>query len=138
MTALAGRSLLWGIKASLLDYVRGTADGSVEVTDGASITPAGIRFPGTDGRAFGGAVTLTGHGGMLRLTIARPAIIETSGGWVLEIADPDEPSRRMTFATIAAFDGTRASSTALTQDGADLFFGPYERGTAIDDPMVED
>ena len=76
--------------------------------------------------------------GMLRLTIARPAIIETSGGWVLEIADPDEPSRRMTFATIAAFDGTRASSTALTQDGADLFFGPYERGTAIDDPMVED
>ena len=129
-------SLLWGIKGSLLDYVRGMADGSVEVADGASITAAGIRFPVADGLAFGGAVTLTGHGGMLRVTIARPALVETSDGWVLEIADPDDPSRRMAFATIAAFDGTLASGTALTQDGADLFFGPYERGTAIDDPVV--
>lgn len=138
MTAPAGRSLLWGIKASLLGYVRGMADGSVEAGDGATISEAGIRFPGAGGLAFRGSVTLTGHGGMLRVRIADPALVERAGGWVLEIADPDDPSQRMAFATIAAFDGRQATGTALTQDGADLFFGPYERGTALDDPVVAD
>ena len=138
--SLHGGSLLWGIKASLLDYVRGMGDGTVEAAGGATVTDAGIRFPGagTGALAFGGAVTLTAHGGMLHVTIADPAIVETSTGWALEIADPHDPSRRMAFATIAAFDGRRASGTALTQDGADLFFGPYQRGTAIDDPSVVD
>lgn len=136
MTAPA-RALHWGIKASLLDYVRGMADGSVEAAGGAAISESGIRFPGVADLAFRGTVTLTGHGGMLRVTIAEPALVETAEGWVLEIADTDDPSRRLAFATIAAFDGSRASGTALTQDGADLFFGPYERGTAIDDPVVE-
>ena len=138
MTAHDGRSLEWGIKASLLDYVRGMGDGSVEATGGASVTDAGIRFPSAGSLAFAGAVTLTAHGGMLHVTIADPAIVETPAGWTLEIADPDDPSRRMAFATIAAFDGRRASGTALTQDGADLFFGPYQRGTAIDDPRIVD
>jgi hypothetical protein len=143
MSAPDGRALLWGVKASLLDYVRGMGDGTVEVTGGASMADAGIRFPAAGSAseaplAFAGAVTLTAHGGMMHVTIADPAIVETSAGWTLEIADPHDPSRRMAFATMAAFDGRRASGTALTQDGADLFFGPYQRGTAIDDPEVID
>ncbi|GAA1420289.1 HtaA domain-containing protein [Agrococcus citreus] len=137
MTALGGH-LDWGIKASLLDYVRGMGDGTVEAAEGAEATETGLRFPRAIGLAFRGSVTLTAHGGMMRVTIADPSIVETSAGWAIEIADPDDPSRRMAFATIAAFDGTRASGTALTQDGADLFFGPYERGTALDDPSVVD
>ncbi|QUW18706.1 HtaA domain-containing protein [Agrococcus sp. Marseille-Q4369] len=135
-------ALVWGIKASLLDYVRGRGAGSVEAADGATAEhdafrfPAGSRTTGTDG-AFLGSVTLTAHGGMLRLVIAEPAIVQSPGGWTLEVADPHEPGARLAFATIAAFDGERASGTALTQDGADLFFGPYEPGTPIDDPRVE-
>jgi hypothetical protein len=131
-------ALDWGIKASLLGYVRRMDDGSVEAREGAATTSTGIRFDGAGGLAFRGAVTLTGHGGMLRVTIADPAIVQADGGWVLEIADPDDASSRLAFATIAAFDGRRASGTALTEDGADLFFGPYERGTPIDDPVVVD
>lgn len=138
MTAAGSGHLDWGIKASLLDYVRGMGDGSAETTDGAEATDDGLRFPRAAGLAFRGAVTLTAHGGMMRVTIADPAIVETAAGWAIEIADPHDPSRRMAFATIAAFDGRRASGTALTQDGADLFFGPYQRGTAIDDPVVVD
>lgn len=131
-------TLDWGVKASLLAYVRRMADGSVEATGGATTTDAGIRFEGVGRLAFRGTVTLTGHGGLLRVTIADPAIVEADGGWLLEIADPDNSSSRLAFATIAAFDGRRASGTALTQDGADLFFGPYAQGTAIDDPVVVD
>ncbi len=138
--SLHGGSLLWGIKSSLLDYVRGMGDGTVEATGGASVTDAGIRFgsPEPGSLAFRGAVTLTAHGGMLHVTIADPAIVETSTGWALEIVDPHDASRRMAFATIAGFDGRRATGTALTHDGADLFFGPYQRGTAIDDPTIID
>ncbi len=135
--ALRG-SLLWGIKGSLLDYVRGMGDGTVETAGGATAAEDGLRFPRADGLAFQGAVTLTAHGGMLHVTIADPSLVETATGWAIEIADPHDPSSRMTFATVAAFDGRRASGTALTQDGADLFFGPYQRGTAIDDPRILD
>jgi hypothetical protein len=135
------RALTWGVKASLIGYVRGMADGAVATTGGAIEVDGGFRFPiggGAHPLAFRGAVTLTGHHGMLRVAIADPSIVETATGWVLEIADPDDPSSRLPFATIAAFDGRRASGTALTQDGADLFFGPYERGTPIDDPVIVD
>jgi len=135
--AMTGRGgLRWGVKASLIGYVRGMADGVVETAGGAEAVDGAFRFPRDEGLAFRGSVTLTGHGGMMRVTVADPSIVETPAGWVLEIADPDDPSARLPFATIAAFDGERAAGTALTQDGADLFFGPYERGTALDDPVV--
>lgn len=129
-------ALVWGVKASLLDYVRGRGRGSVELSGGATAFEGAIRFPG-DARSFRGTVTLTAHGGMLRIVIADPALVESPSGWLLEIADPDDPTERLPFATIAAFDGTRASGTALTEAGADLFFGPYSRGTPLDDPVVE-
>lgn len=131
-------ALEWAIKASLLDYVRGMADGTVETADGATTTASGIRFAGDAGLTFRGAVTLTAHGGMLHVTVADPAIVETATSWAIEIADPHDAAARMTFATIAAFDGRVATGTALTQDGADLFFGPYQRGTPIDDPRIVD
>jgi hypothetical protein len=138
-------ALVWGIKASLLGYVRGMPDGAVTLSGGAEEVDGGFRFPAADAAghtgadaplAFRGAVTLTGHGGMLRVTIADPALVDTGDGWVLEIADPDDPGIRLRFATLAGFDGERATGAALTEDGADLFFGPYERGTAVDDPRV--
>lgn len=133
------RALAWGVKASLIGYVRGMADGAVATTGGAVEVDGGFRFPAAGGAhplAFRGTVTLTGHHGMLRVAISDPSLVESSTGWVLEIADPDVPGVRLPFATIAAFDGERASGTALTEAGADLFFGPYRQGTPIDDPDV--
>ncbi|WP_306232071.1 HtaA domain-containing protein [Agrococcus beijingensis] len=138
--ALKGGALVWGVKASLVGYVRGMADGRVEATGGAEVVDDGFRFPrgeGDDPLAFRGSVALTGHGGMLRVVIADPALRETAGGWAIEIADPDEPEVRLRFATLQAFDGERATGTALTAEGADLFFfGPYAQGTPLDDPVV--
>jgi hypothetical protein len=134
-------ALLWGIKSSLIDYVRGRGAGTVVAADGATAEGGAFRFPagsgagGADG-AFLGSVTLTAHSGMFHLVIAEPAIVHAPEGWRLEIADPHEPGARLPFATIAAFDGERATGTVLTQDGADLFFGPYEPGTPIDEPTV--
>jgi hypothetical protein len=134
-------ALAWGIKESLLGYVHGMPDGRVEVSGGATVTPTGFSFPADGGRlSFRGAVTLTGHGGMMRVVVADPRLVETAAGWELTIRDDEAPSGRMRFATVAALvhdeDGRAASGTRLTEDGADLFFGPYTAGTPLDDPRV--
>ncbi|GEK80161.1 HtaA domain-containing protein [Agrococcus baldri] len=131
-------ALLWGVKASLLGYVRGMPDGAVTVTGGAEEVDGGFRFPAAGSLRFCGSVTLTGHGGMMRVVVADPAIVEAEGGWAIEIADPDDDAARLRFATLTGFDGERTSGAALTEDGADLFFGPYERGTPIDEAVVVD
>ncbi|MCH1882474.1 HtaA domain-containing protein [Agrococcus sp. ARC_14] len=135
---MSAGALVWGIKASLLGYVRGMSDGVVEAAGGAEATEGGFRFPAIGAGAFRGSVTLTGHHGMMRVVVADPAIVETEEGWAVEIADPDDRAVRLRFATIAAFDGRQASGTALTAEGADLFFGPYTAGTALDDPRIGD
>ncbi|WP_206447201.1 HtaA domain-containing protein [Agrococcus sp. KRD186] len=131
-------ALRWGIKASLLGYVRGMPDGAVTLAGGAEEVEGGFRFPAAGDLAFRGTVTLTGHSGMMRVVIADPAIVGGDGDWALEIADPDEAPARLRFATLSGFDGVRATGAALTEDGADLFFGPYERGTPLDDATVVD
>ncbi|WP_413319020.1 HtaA domain-containing protein [Agrococcus sp. 1P02AA] len=135
--AIAHGALVWGIKASLLAYVRGMPDGAVAASGGALETPGGFRFPAVGPLAFAGAVTLTGHHGMLRIVVADPSIVEAAAGWALEIADPDAPAGRLRFAALECFDGASASGAALTEDGADLFFGPYEAGTPLDIPRLE-
>ena len=47
MTAdgVAAAALVWGIKDSLLGYVRGMADGRIETADGAEAIADGFRFP---------------------------------------------------------------------------------------------
>jgi hypothetical protein len=128
-------TLVWGVKASLLRYVRGMADGVVATDGGATESPLGFTFPG-DGLRFSGSVTLTGHDGMMRIVLTDPALVETAGGWMLEIADPDDPAARLRFAAVGAFDGIEGTGVVLTADGADLFFGPYEAGTELDDLTV--
>lgn len=128
-------TLVWGIKASLLRYVRGMPDGVVATDGGATESPLGFTFPGETLR-FSGSVTLTGHDGMMRVVLADPAVVETADGWMLEIADPDDPAARLPFATVGAFDGIDGTGLALTAGGADLFFGPYEQGTGLEDFTV--
>ncbi|WP_072314107.1 HtaA domain-containing protein [Agrococcus sp. Marseille-P2731] len=129
-------ALVWRIKGSLLGYVRGMPDGAVTIAGGAQETAEGFRFPATGQLSFGGSVTLTGHSGMMRVVIAEPSIVRTGDGWSLEIADTEAATGRLRFAILAGFDGSRATGTALTEEGADLFFGPYTAGTPLDDPRI--
>lgn len=135
-------SLVWGIKASLVAYIRGMGDGRIEL-DGVTEDGGAFTFSEGDGPlAFRGAVTLIAHGGMMHVALGDPALEQRDAGWVLTIADPDDASVRLAFATAADLvreaHGRRATGTALTADGADLFFGPYEAGTPLDDPFVAD
>lgn len=129
-------TLLWPIKDSLVRYVEGLPDGAIQVDGGASTGPGGFAFPG-DGRRFLGSVTLLGHHGMMRVVLRNPALVETGAGWVLEIADPDDPASHLLFATMASFDGALGRGLALSSNGADLFFGPYEKGTPLSDLAVQ-
>lgn len=125
--------LVWGVKQSLLAYVRGMSDGTVATSSGATEAVGVFTFPG-EALSFTGAVTLTGHGGMMRVVLADPSIVETDDGWVLELGDG--AGDRRAFATIAAFDGIDGTGLALTAAGSDLFAGPYPAGTPLDDLTV--
>lgn len=135
-------ALVWGVKASLIDYIRSLPDGSVEMSDGAVATGAGFRFAQSErgGLRFTGTVTLTAHNGMLHIVIADPELQPDGAGLLLTIADPDDPTLRLPFGQAAGMqattEGDRCTGTTLTEDGADLFFGPYEAGTPLDDPLV--
>lgn len=128
-------ALVWPVKRSLLVYVRGMSDGKVTTGGGAHEDAAGFVFPG-DGMTFSGSVAFTGHGGMMRVVLADPAVIPHGETWVLEIADPDDDTSRLPFAEVAAFDGSAGTGVSLTAEGADLFFGPYEAGTPLEDFVV--
>jgi Htaa. len=134
-------ALEWGIKKSLIGYVRGMDDGRILVGDGATASDDGVFvFPGDDELRFRGSVTLLGHDGMMRVVVQDPWIERDGGRWMLSIADPDDPAR-LAFVTIEALgvdeDGVRhGTGVALTSDGADLFFGPYVEGTAFDDLVI--
>lgn len=140
-------ALVWAIKASLLQYVRDMPDGAIDTSGGATARGEAFAFPAAgedaDGTLrFAGAVTLTGHSGMMRVVVADPRLVPAGDGWRLTIADDADPTGRMPFADVPRTverDGTRqGESTTLTAEGADLFFGPYREGTPLDDPRVED
>jgi len=136
-------ALVWGVKASLLGYVRGMSDGRIEL-DGVTETAEGFVFAAdaaSDSLRFSGAITLIGHGGMMHVRLGDPWVVRAGEGAELSIADPDDPAARLPFARIARLtaepDGTlRAEGTTMTSDAADLFFGPYTAGTSLDDPVV--
>ncbi|WP_175956364.1 HtaA domain-containing protein [Schaalia sp. Marseille-Q2122] len=166
--------LHWGIRKSFLDYVTGPiAHGTVEVSEGAT---GRFVFPLADdealahrnfmGAAFKGKVRFTGHGGLLDLTIANPAIVREGQAWKLMA---DVASRPFTFpgarpgssffaaassevptlkrVHLADLDGMDVkhggggatvsfSSVVLTDEGAAAFGGFYKAGNRALDPIT--
>lgn len=139
-------SLVWRIKSSLIGYVRSMSDGEVLLDHGALETPEGFAFPALGAEdgvlRFGGCITFQGHNGMMNVELAEPSLTPVGDGWRVEFSDPDAPTVRLHFADVAAVvtgsDGTQhGTGSTLAADGADLFFGPYEQGTPLDDPSVQ-
>jgi Htaa len=156
--------LIWGVKSSLLGYVRGMADGAITVAGGAVEEAGGFLFPAEGTTAedgpwrFVGRITLTGHGGLMQLVLAAPWLEpgpSSADGYVLSFAETDaDPNAaatigtsatgnplRLPFAHVASLiwrDGRlHGTGVTLTADGADLFFGPYRQGTILDDLVID-
>lgn len=148
--------LIWGVKASLLQYIQRMPDGAVDVDPPAVAmgNTHDFSFPlaeqsAQDRLRFSGGLRCSGHGGLLRIDIVDPELAAEdsadplAGSWLLTIADPYAPGSRLPFATIgrmraSALHTLTASDTRLTEDGADLFYaGPYTAGTLLDDPVVQ-
>ncbi|MDR2321583.1 MAG: HtaA domain-containing protein [Microbacterium sp.] len=145
-----GGGLDWGLKQSFRSYVEGPiakgafSGGSFSASSGALNTDSGAR-----GRiVFSGAITATGHNGLLDVRLASPTIVLNGSGSAAlyaQVTSTDTTGKPATSGTVHFADlsfgsaeisgssvsvqGARAS---LTSAGATAFAGFYEAGTALD------
>ncbi|MBN0039202.1 HtaA domain-containing protein [Cellulosimicrobium cellulans] len=152
-----GATLSWGVSDRFRAYVTGPiAKGSVS-TDGVRDGGSAFTWSGgkgsfnTDlgkGRAsFGGAVSFSGHEGILDLRISNPRVVVngSSGTLVVDVRSSDmegntSSSNGVAFASLD-LSGKKSTSgstitwsgapATLTAAGAKAFAGFYEAGTAL-------
>ena len=148
--AVTGGSLQWGLKESFRSYVQGPiANGTFS---GGSFAASGGAFNVVDGgigRAnFSGAITATGHGGLLNFQLSNPSVQITGPGTGVLFAHVSSTSTSgaaavngvVAFANLSfsgpAIGGDALSvsgaSATLTAAGAQAFAGFYPAGTALD------
>ncbi|WP_019181095.1 HtaA domain-containing protein [Microbacterium yannicii] len=135
MSAEVAAELEWGVRSSFLSYVEGLADGRVETLDGAVRDDRVFRFSGVRADEvvyrFSGAVRFSGYSGVLDVTL-RDLEVRRNGG--LGVLSADVAGWRLTLAELSDFEPTdgdalRASTIALTDDGAATLGGVYPAGT---------
>jgi hypothetical protein len=154
MTTTAG--LAWAVKDSLLSYVEGLDDGSVEVVEPASRSDAGFWFPTAEPGAdpveaaaptvlqFLGTVRLTGHWGMLDVELRDPRVELDGPHGTLFVHDRGsrDPEARVPFADLTL--GTTAgrgsavveAAAALTGHGRLLLGGQYAVGEPLSPLLI--
>lgn len=155
VTAAREGLLLWGVKQSFRSYITGgIAKGAISVSRGASTEGGLFRFgqTATDWSAdketgttsYGGAVSFTGHSGILDLTFADPQVridSPTAGTLLVAVNGATVPIGAIDLAAArrSAFDGGVAYADApvsLTADGVRVFsYGSsqfYALGTVMD------
>lgn len=140
-------ALLWGIKSSLVAYVRSQSDGTIEASDGAELTSTGtFRFPFVDVSTdeglrlrYGGGVRLRAHNGLLDIALSEPCIEFSPVPSISVVAEwTGDPPERVTIARMdvaaAAGGGWIGAPVRLTADGA-LTLGAlqYYEGQEVDD-----
>lgn len=145
--------LRWGIKRSFINYLSRLPDGSVSADSGASIVSGSFFQFEPDGRGdgppaepdvlkFRGEVRLSGHHGMMSLSVADPWIEFTAGGAVLSIVDPEQGpggSGRVALLRLAAGGAPGIPGTdwnevpaRLAPGAVGLFNGQYDAGEDMD------
>jgi hypothetical protein len=158
---VSGGEIVWGFKESFRSYISGTiANGEWTVSDGASYETPVFTWSGGEGTfdgeagtgllAFGGAVTFTGHGGILNTTISNPRVRFDDAATAVLVADVTGTTQAGDEVNALSVDfveldlaggsladtveGTVAFSevpTVLLPAGAEAF-GTYEAGEAFD------
>jgi hypothetical protein len=151
--------LVWAIKRSFVQYVRGMPDGHGSVSDGADpVEPDMILFPvaqtpsspvGRDADhcwSFRGDVQFRGHGGMLFVRIAAPQLTVRGMRAQLTIEDPyaRAGAERVPLVELHLERGPGpegaevwlGSDVRLTQPGAALFNDVYPAGELFEQLSV--
>ena len=147
-------SLRWGLRTSFTSYLRGPiANGSWKLSDGADWNGSAFTFPLRSGSFdpatksgtlnYSGTVHMTGHNGILDMTISNPAlVIKGSTGHVYMTVKSSSMDGRKTdygrvdFATFSTSTSgnvkINGSSVKLTAQGAKAFAGFYKAGEPMD------
>jgi hypothetical protein len=139
--------LHWSVKDSLIAYISGLEDGTVEAIEPATRTEAGFSFvlngPASDFNAethtgvlqFQGTAHFTGHWGMMNITVKDPRIELTSGHGVLSIVQGGvlSPETHVPFVNINVVPGSHPLmlTAALTAEGRGVMGEQYSVGQEL-------
>jgi hypothetical protein len=143
-------SLTWGIRTSFTSYLRGPiANGSWKLSGGANWNGSAFTFPLTSGSfdpatksgslKYSGSVHMTGHHGILDMTLAEPSlqIKGSTGHLYLDVKSSSMDGKktnygRVDFATfgvsVSGNAAIKGSPVKLTATGAKAFAGFYRAG----------
>ncbi|UFS58341.1 HtaA domain-containing protein [Subtercola endophyticus] len=152
MTGPTAIRLDWAIKQSFLEYVSGLDDGEISAAEPATVTGLGpFSFTAeADQRLdiatgfgvlrFRGRAVVSGHFGMMSVTITDPWVQIDGDGAALTIPDPDrDPAsgKRIEIVRLAveepfAPQGFTGIPSTLTVEAIGVFNGQYQSGTEMD------
>jgi len=138
--------LYWGVRASFVDYVAGSADGDIYGDDGVETDGSGtFRFPVRDAQRtasgwtidFDGELRFLAHFGALNVGIVRPRVVldeesdlsvEQANGVRIRIArvQSREPQRLDEWLVWPPLDAV------LTAEGSAIFGDVYGENAALD------
>lgn len=149
--------LTWGVKSSFVTYLENMLDdGAVTATGGAARSgnaftwgtgSGSLDADATSTVSFPGAVTFSGHGGVLNTTLSHPRVTinaDGSGSLVVDATSTDPEGNdisgsNVTFATLSFSSHNAnggAASATLTAEGAAVLAGFYDAGEALDPVTV--
>ncbi len=152
-TPRSAGALRWGIRRSFVDYVRSLEDGEILLSgDAAELDDGRFEFPlrsadgmdpatGTGTLEFSGGVSLSGHFGMMALTVQDPSVeVGPDGATVTALIDGVRiPLADIDLTPAAGGGGVHAEGipARLSDDGAAAFHGQYAPGDALDPLALE-
>lgn len=150
-------SIIWGFKEAFRSYISSTiARGEWTVTGGATYETPNFTFTAQDGSydpataegeiSFPGAVTFTGHGGVLNTTVGNPRIEfdgdsarlyldvtgETQAGDSVEQAGVHFADIDLSVIDHAGADITMPDAPVTLSEDGSAAFGTYEPGAELD------
>ena len=139
--------LHWSVKDSLIAYISGLEDGTVEALEPAIRTDSGFSFTLNDVASdfnaethtgvlqFLGTAHFTGHWGMMNITIKDPRVELTSGHGVLSIAQGGilSPEAHVPFVNLNVIPGSHPLmlTAALTAEGRGVMGEQYSEGQEL-------
>ena len=139
--------LHWSVKDSLIAYISGLEDGTVEALEPATKTDSGFSFTLNDVASdfnaethtgvlqFLGTAHFTGHWGMMNINIKDPRVELTSGHGVLSIAQGGilSPEAHVPFVNLNVIPGSHPLmlTAALTAEGRGVMGEQYSVGQEL-------
>lgn len=141
-------TLCWGVKTTFRSYISRLPDFTLHLNGGADVDAANhLHFPLDEAHQINldrppenglryssqGIAVFQAHGGILRLTLENPAIIQRTTGLVLIVRGAGQD---VEIADLTKRSDTEAEVTQyaahLTDQAVDLFHGMYQPGTELD------